>query len=150
MATVIFYEKPGCATNARQKQVLKAAGHMLVVRDLLSEPWTAERLRPFFGDAPVAAWFNPAAPRVKSGEVKPVAIAAADALALMTADPLLIRRPLMDVAGRKLCGFDAAQLSALIGLADGQDGGELDGCAFPHRAAPCPSPANSPTTEKAP
>lgn len=27
MARVVFYEKPGCGTNARQKERLKAAGH---------------------------------------------------------------------------------------------------------------------------
>ena len=48
MSTLIFYEKPGCANNARQKRLLLDAGHELVVRDLLSEPWTAQRLQEFF------------------------------------------------------------------------------------------------------
>jgi hypothetical protein len=34
MAEVIFYEKAGCAGNARQKALLRASGHQLVVRDL--------------------------------------------------------------------------------------------------------------------
>jgi arsenate reductase-like glutaredoxin family protein len=42
---VIFYEKPRCATNARQRQLLEAAGHDVLARNLLSEPWTAQRLR---------------------------------------------------------------------------------------------------------
>jgi hypothetical protein len=40
MAKVIFYEKPGCANNARQKALLAASGHQLDVRNLLTEPWT--------------------------------------------------------------------------------------------------------------
>ena len=36
MADVIFWEKPGCAGNARQKALLAAAGHRLKVRDLLA------------------------------------------------------------------------------------------------------------------
>ena len=45
MTDVVFYEKPGCLSNARQKALLQALGHRLTVRDLLAEPWTTERLR---------------------------------------------------------------------------------------------------------
>jgi nitrogenase-associated protein len=69
MAKVIFYEKPGCGGNARPKALLVSSGHELDVRNLLAEPWTAERLQPFFGSRPVAEWFNASAPRVKSGEM---------------------------------------------------------------------------------
>ena len=75
MATLTFYEKPGCQGNARQKALLRAAGHQLHVRNLLTEPWTPERLRQFFGALPVAQWFNRNAPAVKSGEVNPDAMA---------------------------------------------------------------------------
>ena len=61
MATVIFYEKPGCGNNTKQKVWLAASGHTVLAKNLLTEKWTAERLRPFFGDLPVAQWFNPAA-----------------------------------------------------------------------------------------
>jgi len=73
MAKVIFYEKPGCGGNARQKALLVSSGHALEVRNLLAEPWTAERLQAFFGSRPVAEWFNASAPRVKSGEIDPSA-----------------------------------------------------------------------------
>ena len=63
MATVIFYEKPGCLSNARQKALLGAHGHRLHVRDLLAEAWTPERLRPFFGERPVADCPDPGGPR---------------------------------------------------------------------------------------
>jgi hypothetical protein len=39
MAEVIFYEKAGCAGNARQKALLVASGHQLVVRDLREQFW---------------------------------------------------------------------------------------------------------------
>ncbi|OZA92556.1 MAG: arsenate reductase family protein, partial [Rhizobiales bacterium 39-66-18] len=48
--------------------MLERAGYRVDARNLLSEPWTPERLLGFFGDTPVTNWFNPAAPRVKSGE----------------------------------------------------------------------------------
>lgn len=86
------------------------------MRDLLTTAWTGEQLRSFFGARPVAEWFNAASPRVKSGEVKPAAIDAEKALAMMLADPLLIRRPLMEAQGRRETGFDAAAIDAWIGL----------------------------------
>lgn len=117
MAHVIFYEKPGCGGNARQKALLQRSGHVVDVRDLLATPWSAEELRSFFGARPVAEWFNAASPRVKSGEVDPASVDGDAALALMLADPLLIRRPLLEVQGRREAGFDAALIGAWIGLA---------------------------------
>ncbi|QCO03147.1 ArsC/Spx/MgsR family protein [Azospirillum argentinense] len=140
MADVIFFEKPGCAGNNRQKALLAEAGHTVHARDLLSEPWTADRLRPFFGDRPVAEWFNRAAPAVKSGEVDPDALDEAAALALMLKTPLLIRRPLMQVGDRRDCGFEAERVDAWIGLAAGAPEGKLEGCARAGMPS-CPPPA---------
>lgn len=138
MATVTFYEKPGCGTNARQKLALSKAGHTLEVRSLLTEPWTAERLRGFFGDTPVAAWFNPAAPKVKSGAVDPTAVDADAAIALMLAEPLLIRRPLVETESGRCAGFDREPVLSLLGPSD-PGARPLEGCSSPH--APCPDPA---------
>ena len=55
MATVLFWEKPGCINNARQQQWLRAAGHEVIARNLLREPWGAARLRRFFDTLPVTA-----------------------------------------------------------------------------------------------
>jgi nitrogenase-associated protein len=116
MTHVIFYEKPGCSNNARQKQLLTAAGHELEIRDLLTEAWTADLLRTYFTGKPVAAWFNKAAPKIKSGEIQPETADAETALALMLAEPILIRRPLMEAAGRRNAGFDPLEVEAWIGL----------------------------------
>jgi nitrogenase-associated protein len=116
MAVVLFYEKPGCINNTRQKVLLAAAGHTVQARSLLTEKWTAERLRAFFGDLPVAEWFNRSSPRVYGGEVTPEALDEARALRLMVADPLLIRRPLMEVEGERRVGFDQDEVDRWIGL----------------------------------
>ncbi|WP_374547663.1 ArsC/Spx/MgsR family protein [Rhodoblastus sp.] len=138
MALVTFYEKPGCGTNRKQKAMLAAAGHRLDERNLLAEPWTGERLLGFFGDMPVANWFNPAAPRVKSGEIDPLALGADDALALMLAEPLLIRRPLIEAEGRRCAGFDKEPVLSLLGQTDGLEAAQ--GCSRP-AGPPCPAPA---------
>lgn len=116
MATIIFWEKPGCQGNARQKEILLASGHELEVRNLLTEPWSEQSLVLFFGDRPVTEWFNPTNPRVKSGEVDPASSGRDEALRLMVAEPLLIVRPLMQVGQERLAGFDVTQVHNWIGL----------------------------------
>lgn len=141
MATVVFYEKPGCGNNTKQKVWLASSGHTVLAKNILIEKWTAERLRAFFGEQPVAQWFNPAAPRVKSGELDPAAFDAVSALEMMLADPLLIRRPLLEVDGVLRAGFDARTVDAWIGLNDTQPKGEP--CPVCHRSEPCPPPEES-------
>jgi nitrogenase-associated protein len=116
MANVIFYEKPGCASNAKQKALLLASGHEVEVRDLLREAWSVSSLRPYFGAKPVREWFNAASPRVKSGEVKPDAVNPQEAMVMMILDPGLIRRPLMRIGDHCESGFDPAAVSRWIGL----------------------------------
>jgi len=129
MAQVVFYEKPGCGGNARQKAALLRAGHTLEVRDLLSWPWTAESLGEFLSPLPVADWFNRSAPRVKSGEIDPAAHDAGTALPLLLAEPLLIRRPLMQVGAERRVGFDTAAIDAWIGLGEAAaPGTDLEAC----------------------
>lgn len=140
MAEVVFWEMPGCGGDARQKARLRAAGHVVVERDLLGEPWNVASLLAFLDPLPVAAWFNRAAPRIKAGEVVPEAMTREAALAALIAEPLLIRRPLMRVGEERRVGFDEAAVDAWIGLGlGGMPVGE--GCPKeeePH--PPCPPP----------
>ncbi|MEH2061126.1 MAG: ArsC/Spx/MgsR family protein [Nostoc sp.] len=116
MARIIFYSKPGCKGGTKQKVLLTAAGHEVIPYNLLTEPWTVERLRSFFGDRPVAEWFNSSAPKVKSGEIVPEKLDEQTALALMLKEPLLIRRPLLEVGEQREVGFDVQKIDAWIGL----------------------------------
>ncbi len=138
MTTIIFYEKPGCGNNTKQKALLAAAGHQVIARNILTECWSEQRLLEFFGNHPVAEWFNRAAPRVKSGAVVPELTDAETALGLMLDDPLLIRRPLIEADGRKEAGFDQEVIHAWLGLAPSND--DLESCPRPHQHAPCPVP----------
>lgn len=140
MATVIFFEKPGCGNNTKQKVWLSASGHTVLAKDLLKEKWSEEKLRQFFDELPVAQWFNQSAPKVKSGEVNPAGLDEETALALMLEEPLLIRRPLLEVDGVYRVGFDANVVHAWIGLNDAKPKGDLEECPKGHAAQPCPSP----------
>ncbi|MCG6207440.1 hypothetical protein LPW26_22560 [Rhodopseudomonas sp. HC1] len=129
MAQVIFYEKPGCIGNARQKALLIASGHQLEVRNLLAEPWTPATLRPFFGDKPIPDWFNASAPKIKAGAIDLAALDESAALALMIAEPILIRRPLIQSGDRREAGFDQSTIDAWLGLRQGS-APVPDGCAM--------------------
>jgi len=141
MATVLFYEKPGCLNNGKQKMLLAAAGHTVQAKSLLTEKWTAERLRAFFGDLPVAQWFNLSSPRVYGGEVSPESLDEAEALRLMLADPLLIRRPLMEVDGQRRVGFDPEAVERWIGLSSRAGGEDLETCPRKRTEACAPAPS---------
>jgi nitrogenase-associated protein len=141
MTDLVFYEKPGCSGNARQRAVLEAAGHRLERRNLLTERWTPELLLAFLLPLPVAQWFNRAAPRVKSGELVPEELDAGTALALLLQDPLLIRRPLMRRVhdGRCLVGFVTAEVERFVDLSrtpTPTPAASLEGCAAP-QDRPC-------------
>lgn len=147
MTHIVFFEKPGCGGNARQRAALEAAGHTLERRNLLTTHWTPQSLQPFLAPLPVADWFNRAAPRVKSGDVVPEALDADTALALLLAEPLLIRRPLMQRGdtGSRHVGFHTAAVEAWVGLGTNPatlHRSTLEGCASP--VEHCPTPPNHP------
>lgn len=106
MNRLVFYEKPGCVGNGMQKSLLQRQGISFDVKNLLSYPWTAWELRGYFGERPVADWFNRSAPRVKSGEIAIDSLTESEALLLMLEDPILIRRPLLAMGALRQSGFE--------------------------------------------
>jgi nitrogenase-associated protein len=139
MTVVHFYEKPGCLTNAKQKQWLASAGLFLIVHDLLQEPWKENRqkLRSFFGALPVKDWFNINAPDIKNGLIKPDVLDEVQALELMVKQPLLIRRPLLEIENKRYAGFDSERLNAIHDLSiKTPDSSKTESCSKPaHREA---------------
>lgn len=134
MTHLVFFEKPGCGGNARQRSALMAAGHTLERRNLLTAHWTADSLLAFLAPLAVADWFNRAAPRVKSGELQPESLSAEAALTLLLNEPLLIRRPLMQRTDNdsRHVGFDTAVVDAWVGLGTNPASAFAgEGCASP-------------------
>lgn len=111
---VIFYEKPGCVTNAKQKKSFREAGCFVIERDLLNNGFDKGILYSFLKEKPVHEWFNPNAPKVKDKEVNPAAFDKDTALELLLREPILIKRPLMIISGIKLCGFDGERVQKLL------------------------------------
>jgi nitrogenase-associated protein len=137
MATVYFYEKLGCINNTQQKKLLTAAGHQVVAKNLLTESWQPEQLRRFFGALPVRDWFNYSAPAIKHGEIEPDTLTEQEALVLMQGNPLLIRRPLMQVDDSLMAGFDQQAVDRWIGLTEVVTTQDLQSCPRPLAQASC-------------
>ncbi|WP_373073131.1 ArsC/Spx/MgsR family protein [Sulfurimonas sp.] len=114
--TIVFYEKPGCAGNARQKKLLKQCGYELDVKDILSNPWTTEELQSFFYGLDKTEIVNESAPDIKNGILKLEKITKDDLIFKMLETPILIKRPLMIFGENKLCGFNTSRLSKVLNV----------------------------------
>jgi len=140
MATIIFFEKPGCKGNARQKRLLRLAGHELEIKNILTHEWSKEELAKFVGDKKSFDCFNLNAVAVKSGEIQPHQYCFKSSLdksydkmiQKMIEDPILIKRPLLVISGSEkedpiyLQGFDKEKLKELIGLKSSDDSDEFE------------------------
>jgi nitrogenase-associated protein len=134
VAEIIFYEKPGCINNTKQKRLLAFAGHVVIARNLLTESWSSSSLQRFFEPLPVSGWFNRSAPSIRDDVIDPDSVAAQQAMALLIKTPLLIRRPLLVIDGEAVVGFDVAQLNQRFSLGLSADDEGLDGC--PRKSEP--------------
>ena len=128
MADIIFYEKSGCSGNARQKALLEEAGHKVTARDLRQVTWTRGKLLEFLYALPVTEWFNRSAPAVKSRAIVPEELDEESALHLLLQEPLLIRRPLLEVGDERMAGFDVYAIDAWIGLNGVPVEGDMAAC----------------------
>lgn len=115
MKLILFYEKPGCSTNAKQKKSLKDAGHIVITRNLLQMEMSKEELYSYLKGKSTEEWFNPNAPKIKNGQIDPKDFSPEEALELLLSEPILIRRPLMSVNGHGICGFDHKDIENVLG-----------------------------------
>lgn len=116
MKLILFYEKPGCSTNAKQKKSLKDTGYMVITRNILELEMHKEELFSYLKNKPLQEWFNPSAPKIKSGEIDPKDFSSQEALGLLLREPILIRRPLININGHHMCGFDMKAIENALGF----------------------------------
>lgn len=121
MAKMIFYEKPGCINGGKQKKILEAAGNVLSCVNILEQKWSRARILPYVAGKLPEQMMNYTAPRIKKGEVIPENLSFDEAIELMTEDPILIRRPLIEVDGLFIQGFDDELLGPYLGEWDGSE-----------------------------
>ena len=111
-----FYEKTGCSGNAKQKELLKSHNISFSVKSLLDTPWTVETLSEFFKGLELIDIFNPFAPQIRDKQIDINTLSKDEAIELMIKNPILIKRPLLDINGIKLCGFNIKQINKLLNV----------------------------------
>jgi len=119
MNIIIFYEKPGCATNKKQKKILRDAGCTVIERNLMEHGMSPDELGDFIKHRPFNEWFNPNAPQIKTGHVNPQRLTKKEAFNLLFIDPILIRRPLMIIKDKRISGFKQSQIENLLNISLG-------------------------------
>lgn len=126
MSNITFYEKPGCINNIKQKSLLRSAGHTVTSKNILTHFWTPGELKKFLVGNDATQWFNLTAPIITSGALDYRVVTPLEALKLMAASPILIKRPLMVMEGKHIQGFDTVHIDKLIGLAPAPGASESD------------------------
>ena len=111
-----FYEKTGCSGNAKQKELLKNHNISFSVKSLLDTSWTNDTLSQFFEGLSVNEIFNPFAPQIRDKEIDIKKLSKEEAINLMIRNPILIKRPLLDINGTKICGFDIEKINKLLNV----------------------------------
>ncbi|MCD4758351.1 MAG: arsenate reductase family protein [Arcobacteraceae bacterium] len=114
--TIVFYEKKGCAGNQRQKKVLETHGLSYQTKSLLDAPWTKESLEPFFQGLNKSAMINQFAPKIKNSEINIEDYTKEELIKLMCEEPILIKRPLLQIGNHSMCGFDIEQINRLLDI----------------------------------
>ena len=112
----IFYEKPGCTGNKKQKELLWSHGITLVVKSILDSSWSKEQLQAFFTGLDNDKIVNPFAPQIKKGDIDVSKLSQEELIDLMIQEPILIKRPLVEVNESKVCGFNKEKLSQLLNI----------------------------------
>lgn len=114
--TIVFYEKKGCSGNQRQKKVLETHGLSYQTKSLLDTPWTKESLEPFFQGLNKSAMINQFAPKIKNSEINIEDYTKEELIKLMCDEPILIKRPLLQIGNHSMCGFDIEQINKLLDI----------------------------------
>lgn len=111
---VVFYEKTGCSGNERQKALLTRHGISFETRSLLDTPWNQEELNSFFTDLEKDDMVNKFAPKIKNGEININSLQKDELIQMMIDEPILIKRPLIQIGENKICGFDIEKINEYL------------------------------------
>jgi len=111
---VIFYEKPGCEGNKRQEKLLMLNGISFETKSLLDTVWDYASLNSFFTDLQKKDIVNKFAPDIKNGILDINNFSKEELVELMCEKPILIKRPLLEIGDRKICGFDIEKINQLF------------------------------------
>lgn len=113
---VIFYEKPGCMGNAKQKKLLQSNNVAFEVRSILDTKWDKKTLESFFENLNIYDITNQFAPKVKNNQINLDTTSKSEMIEMMIKDPILIKRPLLVIGEQKICGFDIQRINSCLSI----------------------------------
>lgn len=113
---IIFYEKLGCAGNKKQKEILSLNGLAFHTKNILDTPWTKETLVLFFDGLDKSEIINQFAPQIKNKEIDISSYSKDELIDMMCSNPILIKRPLLQIGKHYICGFDIPKINALLDI----------------------------------
>jgi nitrogenase-associated protein len=111
---VIFYEKIGCSGNERQKKLLTSHGISFQTRSLLDTKWDKESLSSFFTGLEKEEMVNKFAPQVKNRQIDIDTLSKDELIQMMIKEPILIKRPLLQIGSNRICGFDIEKINSCL------------------------------------
>ncbi len=111
---IIFYEKPNCAGNTKQKKLLTLNGISFEARSILDTPWDKISLNSFVEGLDTKDIVNNFAPKIKNNEINIATISKEKIIELMIEEPILIKRPLLEIGETKICGFDIEKINQIL------------------------------------
>jgi len=112
---IIFYEKTGCSGNKKQKELLKSNGIFFHIKSILDTHWTKDTLEPFFEGLNKSEIINQFAPQIKNNEIKINEYSKEELIELVCQNPILIKRPLIQIGSNYICGFDIIKINNILG-----------------------------------
>ena len=104
--TVTFLHKPACATCRKARRFMEKRGYHLNYRDLVKDRLSPSELQKLIGKHDHEDFLNPRSEifQKKGMDEKPPS--RREAIALMSKNPGLIRRPVIVAGGRVVIGYD--------------------------------------------
>ena len=115
---MVLYGIRNCDTVKKARAWLAARGVAYDFHDYKTAGIDAPRLRAWVGELGWETLLNRAGTTFRTlPKADKQGLGADKAIALMLAQPSMIRRPILDLGGRRLAGFDAAAWAAALGLA---------------------------------
>lgn len=108
-----FLHKPNCSTCRKARSFMEKRGFQLYFRDLAKERLSSAELEELIGNRDYKDFLNCRNELFRRKNMRENPPSRKDAIRMMTAEPNLIRRPVVVAGGRVVVGFDEEGIARL-------------------------------------
>ena len=104
--TILFLQKPTCATCHKARRFMEKRGYKLNFRDITKNKLSVPELQKLIGKHDHEDFLNPRSEVYRKKKMKDNPPSRRAAVGMMAMNPDLIRRPVMVAGGRVVIGYD--------------------------------------------